>query len=142
MPELLVNDYLQLAHRPDLQILTVRWLRTTSSPELRSGYQRLLDFAQENNSTRFWLVDSRRRQHLDNSDVHWLVRDYYPTLRPRLGNQVFLAFLVSPAQLADTTDDETLPPLPYTHGDYCSINQFTDEGEAVQWLTKHLHPAV
>lgn len=138
MNDALLNDSLHLMHRPDLSILTARWLRTTTSPELRSGYQRLLDFA-AGCSTRFWLVDSRRRLRLDTNDVHWLVRDFYPTLKQRLGGHVFLAFLMAPAQLDDTTEDETLPPLPYTHGDYCSINQFTDEGEAVQWLTKHLH---
>ncbi|SNC76675.1 hypothetical protein SAMN06265337_3506 [Hymenobacter gelipurpurascens] len=141
MSETTLNDFLHLMHRPDLSILTARWLRTTSSPELRTGYHRLLEFA-SGCTTCLWLIDSRRREHLNNSDVHWLVRDFYPMLRTRLGQHVYLAYLISPTQLEDTTDDETLPALPYTHGDYCSINQFTDEGEAVQWLTKHLHPTV
>ncbi|TGE09460.1 hypothetical protein [Hymenobacter fodinae] len=138
MSENTLNDFLHLLHRSDLSILTARWLRTTSSPELRTGYHRLLEFA-AGCTTCLWLIDSRRREHLENSDVHWLVRDFYPTLRNRLGQHVYLAYLVSPAQLDDTTDDMTLPALPYTHGDYCSINQFTNEGDAVQWLTKHLH---
>lgn len=126
-------DFLHLTHRPDLGIVAARWTRPTASHELRAGYQEILRYAATCNSCRHWLIDSRRRLEVDTRDVHWLTTVFYPLLRQHLGDHTYLAFLVAPYQLEDVHDD-TLPPLPYTHGDYCSLNQFTDEGEAVRWL--------
>ncbi len=128
-----IADYLDLAHRPDLGIETARWLRPTTSGELRAGYQGLLRHASACEGCHHWLIDSRRRVQVDAQDVHWLTDQFYPTLRRNMGSHVFLAFLVAPYQLDDVQDD-TLPALPHTHGDNCSLNQFTDEGEAVRWL--------
>ncbi|WP_019948191.1 hypothetical protein [Hymenobacter aerophilus] len=126
-------DFLDLTHRPDLGIIAARWLRPTTSGELRAGYQLLLRHAGSCSACHCWLIDARRRVRVDAGDVHWLTEQFYPTLRQHLGHHVFLAFLVAPYQLDDVHDD-TLPPLPHTHGDYCSVHQFTDEGEAVRWL--------
>ena len=126
-------DFFQLTHRPDLGIVTARWTRPTSSGELRAGYQELLRYARSCDGCCRWLIDSRRRLQVDSRDVHWLTADFYPLLRQHLGSHVYLAFLIAPYQ-ADDVRDENLPALPYTHGDYCSLNQFTDEGEAVRWL--------
>ncbi|MDU0370638.1 hypothetical protein ACFPAF_09565 [Hymenobacter endophyticus] len=126
-------DFLQLTHRSDLGIVTARWTRPTTSPELRAGYQELMRYATSCESCRRWLIDSRRRTQVDARDVHWLTEDFYPLLRQYLGGHVYLAFLIAPYQ-ADDVQDESLPQLPHTHGDYCSLNQFTDEGEAVRWL--------
>ncbi|GAB3299290.1 hypothetical protein [Hymenobacter tenuis] len=128
-----VADFLVLAHRSDLGIVTARWTRPASSAELRAGYQELLRYAAGCEACRRWLIDSRRRVQVDSRDVHWLTTEFYPTLRRQLGDHVYLAFLIAPYQQDDVQDD-TLPSLPYTHGDYCSLNQFTDEGEAVRWL--------
>ncbi|GAB3239188.1 hypothetical protein GCM10027346_32240 [Hymenobacter seoulensis] len=128
-----VADFLVLAHRSDLGIVTARWTRPASSVELRAGYQELLRYAAGCEACRRWLIDSRRRVQVDSRDVHWLTTEFYPTLRRQLGDHVYLAFLIAPYQQDDVQDD-TLPSLPYTHGDYCSLNQFTDEGEAVRWL--------
>lgn len=126
-------DFLDLTHRPDLGIIAARWLRPTTSGELRAGYQLLLRHANTCSACNCWLIDARRRVRVDSGDVHWLTEHFYPTLRQHLGHHVFLAFLVAPYQLDDVQDD-TLPSMPYTHGDYCSVHQFTDEGEAVRWL--------
>ncbi|WP_139925213.1 hypothetical protein [Hymenobacter sp. DG01] len=126
-------DFLHLTHRPDLGIVAVRWTRPTASHELRAGYQEVLRYATACDLCHRWLIDSRRRLEVDARDVHWLTTVFYPLLRQHLGNHAYLAFLVAPHQLNDVHDD-TLPPLPYTHGNYCSLNQFTDEGEAVRWL--------
>jgi hypothetical protein len=126
-------DFLQLTHRPDLGIVTARWTRPTTSDELRAGYQELLRYAGTCDACCRWLVDSRRRVQVDSRDVHWLTNDFYPLLRQHLNQHVYLAFLIAPYQ-ADHVQDESLPALPYTHGNYCSLNQFTDEGEAVRWL--------
>ena len=126
-------DFLDLTHRPDLGIVTARWLRPTASHELRAGYQELLRYAGTCNTCCRWLIDSRRRVEVDARDVHWLTDEFYPTLRQHLQGHVYLAFLVAPYQL-DDVQDESLPALPHTHGNYCSLNQFTDEGEAVRWL--------
>lgn len=126
-------DFLQLTHRPDLGIVTARWTRPASSQELRHGYQQLLSYAVSCDTCRRWLIDSRRRTQVDANDVHWLTTEFYPTLRRQLGDHVYVAFLIAPYQKEDVQDD-SLPALPYTHGDYCSLNEFTDEGEAVRWL--------
>ncbi|MCA8832481.1 hypothetical protein [Hymenobacter pini] len=130
-------DFLQLTHRSDLGIVTARWTRPTQSNELRAGYQELLRYATTCDTCRRWLIDARRRVQVDARDVHWLTTDFYPTLRQHLGGHVYLAFLIAPYQ-ADDVRDDSLPTLPYTHGDYCSLNQFTDEGEAVRWLCSRM----
>lgn len=127
-------DYLALSHRPDLGIVTARWTRQPTSTELRAGYNAILTYAESCADCRYWLIDSRRRVQVDPRDVHWLTATFYPTLRQHLHGQAFLAFLAAPYQLGHI-QDETLPALPHTHGDYCSLNQFTDEGEAVHWLS-------
>jgi hypothetical protein len=127
-------DFLHLSHRPDLGIVAARWTRPAESGELRAGYQAMLHYAASCGSCNRWLIDSRRRRQVDAQDVHWLTTEFYPTLRRHLHEHVYLAFLIAPYQ-ADHVQDDTLPPLPYTHGDYCSLNQFVDEGEAVRWLT-------
>lgn len=127
-------DFLHLTHRSDLGLVAARWTRPTSSSELRAGYQTLLRYAATScDSCCRWLIDSRRRVQVDARDVHWLTEEFYPALRQHLHAHVYLAFLLAPYQL-DQVQDDTLPSLPYTHGDYCSLNQFTDEGEAVRWL--------
>lgn len=128
-----VTDYLSLQHRPDLGLVTARWTRPIGSAELRAGYQEILRYASGCDACRRWLIDARRRVEVDSRDVHWLTSVFYPTLRQQLNGHVYLAFLIGPHQ-ADDVQDETLPALPYTHGDNCSVNQFTDEGEAVRWL--------
>lgn len=128
-----VTDYLVLQHRPDLGLVTARWSRPVNSGELRAGYQEILRYATGCDACRHWLIDARRRVEVDARDVHWLTEVFYPTLRQHLNGHVYLAFLIGPHQLNDVHDD-TLPALPYTHGGNCSVNQFTDEGEAVRWL--------
>lgn len=129
-----INDYLTLTHRPDLDMVTARWTRPATSTELRAGYQELLRYASGCEACRHWLIDSRRRTQVDARDVHWLAETFYPALRHHLHGQAYLAFLIAPYQLDDVQDD-TLPPLPHTYGDNCSINQFVDEAEAVAWLS-------
>lgn len=128
-----VTDYLSLQHRPDLGLVTARWTRPVGSAELRAGYQEILRYSSGCDACRRWLIDARRRVEVDARDVHWLTDVFYPTLRQQLHGHVYLAFLIGPHQ-ADDVQDDTLPALPHTHGDNCSVNQFTDEGEAVRWL--------
>ena len=128
-------DYLDLGHRADLGIVTARWTRPTTSPELRAGYEALLRYATALGSAcRYWLIDSRRRVQVDARDVQWLTTAFYPRLREHLRGQAFLAFLAAPYQLTQVPLDASLPALPHTHSDYCSLNQFTNEADAVRWL--------
>jgi hypothetical protein len=70
---------------------------------------------------------------VDIRDVHWLTEVFYPTLRNHLHGVAFLAFLAAPYQLGCPQDD-SIPTLPHTHSDNCSLSQFIDEGAAVHWL--------
>ena len=126
-------DFLDLSHRPDLGIVAARWTRPTASHELRAGYHEMLRYAASCANCTRWLIDARRRVQVDLRDVHWLTEEFYPTLRQHLNAHVYVAFLIAPYQAGHVHDD-SLPALPYTHGDYCSLNQFVDEGEAVRWL--------
>lgn len=126
-------DYLDLSYRPDLGVVAARWKRPVASMELRTGYGSILRYSLAFTGCRYWLIDSRRRTEVEASDVQWLTNTFYPTLRQHLNGQAFLAFLAAPYQLSYPQGD-AVPALPHTHGNYCSLNQFTDEGEAVHWL--------
>ena len=53
------NALVDLSYRPDLHILLVRWLGTTTDEEIREVY-RYLETADVQHC-RYWLLDARRR---------------------------------------------------------------------------------
>ena len=59
MSPLLVEDYLEVNYRADLDLLIARWLIPIELPRMRQGYQLLLEAARAGNY-RHWILDVRR----------------------------------------------------------------------------------
>ncbi|UYZ61054.1 hypothetical protein [Hymenobacter latericus] len=130
-------EYLDLQYRPDLRVLTVRWLRDVSFAELQAGFRAALHLGLAHRATH-WLVDVRRRAELNASSSGWVAQHLLPEaaagLRPA---QLYVAYLLSPARveaiqataaLAQTVAASQAATQPYT------LQIFMDEGPAVQWL--------
>ena len=60
MSPLLVEDYLEISYRADLDLLIARWLIPIELPKMRQGHQLLLEAARAGNCRR-WLLNVRRR---------------------------------------------------------------------------------
>ena len=91
-------DFLQVAYRPDLGILIIRWLREVSATEMRAGYEQLLGAARQHGS-RYWLMDIRRRNNADPATAQWITDEFMPALAAHLGGPAFISYLLSPAHL-------------------------------------------
>ena len=57
---LLVEDYLEISYRADLDLIIARWLIPIELPKMRQGDQLLLEAARAGNCRR-WLLNVRRR---------------------------------------------------------------------------------
>ncbi|MET4108061.1 hypothetical protein [Hymenobacter sp. UYP22] len=134
MPEVASPPYLYINYEGRRRTLLSRWQRSVMPFELHRGYAQLLDTAADYQCS-CWLVDiTRRLSPLGAADVSWLMEEYFPQLQPRLGNTVYLAYLMSPHQLAGVL------ATPYTPQQTEEVNlpyyfrRFTDEDSARQWL--------
>ena len=133
----LVSSLLELAPRPDLDVLLGRWRYQPHDPaDLRPCYQHLADVALEA-GCRFWLQDLRRRSAPDDETKRWLLEVYYPSVAQRFGQRLFVAYLFSPsihqliAEAPDYAPPQAYDTLPY------ALDFFGDEGAAIKWLQAH-----
>ncbi|GAA4373579.1 hypothetical protein [Hymenobacter koreensis] len=130
-------DYLDLSYRPDLRVLTVRWLRSVSFPELQAGFRQALDMALACQAA-YWLVDVRRRTEIDAIPSTWVAQHLLPEAAAGLAPAtLYVAYLLSPVRaeqivtnpaLQAATAQAQAPTQPYR------LETFIDEGPAVQWL--------
>ena len=60
MSPLLVEDYLEISYRADLDFLIARWLIPIELPRMQQGNQLLLEAARAGHC-RHWMLDVRRR---------------------------------------------------------------------------------
>jgi hypothetical protein len=135
----LLADFAELAFRPDLQVLLMRWRRPVSTPELQQSYEALLAAATPLRC-RFWLLDLRQRGISSEDDTLWTLEAFLPRLALHLSGRVYLAFLVSPSHLS-AIDQESGAPM-VTNARY-HVRLFTDEGLAAAWLSRrHQHESV
>ena len=127
------ESLLQLAHRPDLDILLGRWAYQPAPQELPAVYQHMEAVALKERC-RFWLQDIRRRTLNDPHTTEWLLNDFFPRRARRLGGRLFVAYLVGPTLheaivrqpgfvSAEAYDDKSF-----------AISFFGDEGAAIRWL--------
>ena len=126
---------LQLTPRPDLGILVGRWGYQPHPSQLPAAYEELAVVGLRD-KCRFWLQDIRRRTLNDPHTTHWLLTDYFPEMAARLGERLYVAYLVSPDlhQLI-ITGPEFAPVASYINKPF-AVAFFGDEGEAIGWLTK------
>ncbi|WP_035560795.1 hypothetical protein [Hymenobacter sp. IS2118] len=133
MNPILVQDFLQISYRTDLDLLVGRWLRPITLPEMQLGYQLLLDAAQTNGCRR-WLLDVRRRQNTHQIGAQWMVSTWLPQLAPRLGGRTRLAYLLAPVNLRDEAADAAFPPAAYFADKPFIGERFIEENAAIAWL--------
>lgn len=130
-------DYLDLSYRPDLRVLTVRWLRAVTFAELQLGFRAAAAEAEAHQAA-LWLVDVRRRTELDAASSGWVALELLPDAAARLAPATLrVAYLLSPMRAQELRRDAGLreasaasraPERPY------QLATFIDEGPAVRWL--------
>jgi hypothetical protein len=127
---------LSITPRPDLGILVVRWADDAPRAQLQEHYAILLATAQEHNIWR-WLLDVRRRDHLDPEFGRWTTHVFYPKAATLATAPLCMAVHCSPARLAVYESDAvqreyitygTSKERPY------QLHLFIEEGPAMQWL--------
>ncbi|GGG30179.1 hypothetical protein [Hymenobacter glacieicola] len=132
------SEYLQLAHRPDLQLLTLRWLRDATLPEVQVGCQAALELARQQGTTH-WLVDVRRRVAVQAENSAWMIDTFLPAAATALEPSLLLvAYLISPTRLEAINLEPAAknaaiirsqdPAQPYR------LRVFLNEADAIQWL--------
>jgi hypothetical protein len=124
---------LDLAHRPDLDILVGRWAYQPDPAELPAVYQQVMDVALREHA-RFWLQDIRRRTLNDPNTTRWLLHKYFPDMASRLGGRLFVAYLVSPALHESIISQPNYISAEAYDGKAFAISFFNDEGAAIRWL--------
>lgn len=133
MNPILVQDFLEISYRTDLDLLVGRWLRPIELPELQLGYQLLLDAAQAGNCRR-WLLDVRRRLNTHQVGAQWMVTTLLPQLEGRLGGRTRLAYLMAPVYLRNEAADAAFPPAAYFVDKPFIGERFIEEKAALAWL--------
>ncbi|MCA8829103.1 hypothetical protein [Hymenobacter pini] len=130
-------DFLDLSYRPDLHILTVRWLRAVSHEELQAGFEAARRYGQERHAAR-WLVDVRRRTELDASSSAWVAETLLPAAAADVvPARLQVAYLLSPARVEILHTDKGMHSVVTTAQQPTQSYQlqtFLDEGPAVNWL--------
>jgi len=126
-------SYLDLAYRPDLDLVVIRWMLQPTVAEIQQGYSLALNIAAQHQCCR-WLVDARRRDHSNKESSQWMMDSFFPQLPARLPGKVFMAFLFAPLHLQDLETDTALPSLTYFDGLPYQVERFTEEQTATAWL--------
>lgn len=125
-----VAEFIDLSFRPDLGLLFGRWLRAATDEEVHQGYEAVLAVAAPHGA-RYWLLDLRRRGPGSQAATRWVLDAFLPRLAAGLQRRYYLAYLLSPAHLAQVREaPPTASPGPY------AVEVFTDECAALQWLRR------
>ena len=126
-------ELLQLTYRPDLEVLIGRWGYQADEAELPAEYARLEAAALAHGSGR-WLQDIRRRSLNYPDTSRWLLAEFFPGMARRLGEQLRVAYLVSPALQAHIYAEPNFVPLEAYAERPFAVGFFGDEGAAIEWL--------
>ncbi|GGF03728.1 hypothetical protein [Hymenobacter cavernae] len=132
-------DYIRLTYRADLHVLFLRWTRTVSSEEHREGYRAALELARTV-QTGHWLIDLRTRGLASEEDFRWVLIDFRTELALALPDQARrLAYFVTPyhAAIIEGRLQIVEASLRTPVREQTSIQTFTEEQFAQQWLAKH-----
>lgn len=131
----LLSDLLQITHRTDLSLLVCRWTYQPDAEVLPAAYEKLTEAALASGCL-LWLQDIRRRTFNDPHITQWLLTEYFPQMTSRLGGRLVIAYLAGPS-LMDTilASPGFLPASSYSDKSF-GLSFFSDEGEAIQWLTQ------
>jgi len=127
-----VAEFIEFHYRPELGILTGRWLRPVSARELQQSYEAL----GAARPTRYWLLDLHRRGPASEDDTHWVLTEFVPGLAAKLGGRVYLAFLVTAGQLSP---EAQATGSPMVLDETAHVRLFTEETTALAWLNGRQH---
>lgn len=132
-----VTTRIQLDYRPDLRLLTGRWLTDATLPEFRAEYAAVLAAAQAHQAWH-WLLDVRRRPLPPAGAVEWLNNVWMPAAAEIMPRHLCIAYLVSPQRLQTIAANDRLQTAVQhlEHGrEGLDVGLFNDEGEAMRWLS-------
>ena len=135
MKPILVQDFLEISYRADLDLLLGRWLRPIELGEMQQGYHMLLEAA-VTGQCRQWLLDVRRRQNTHKVGAQWMVGTFLPQLAAHLGGRTRLAYLMAPMYMRDTEADAAFPPATFFDDKPFIGERFIEENAALDWLRK------
>lgn len=133
LPDSALPELLQLTYRPDLGILIGRWGYQANEAELPTEYAHL-EAAALGHGARRWLQDIRRRSLNYPETTRWLLEKFFPDMARRLGGQLRVAYLVSPALQAHIYAEPNFVPMEAYAGGPFAVGFFGDEGSATEWL--------
>lgn len=128
-------DAIALTHRPDLDVLFLRWPQPVYTFTAREVYQQVLELAQETHA-RFWLFDVRSRGPLAEEDIKWVKGVFYPTLHNQMDQMIHVAYLLTPAHAEDPATIAHAEELKAQdwYGRQANFAGFISETEALHWL--------
>ncbi|AII52383.1 hypothetical protein [Hymenobacter sp. APR13] len=134
---MLPSANLQLHYRPDLAMLTARWLGESELAQLQQEYGAVQEQAVAHGTCRL-LLDLRRRDTPSAAATQWFSQVWLPALKQAMAPaKLRLAYLISPfraaqlrADAAAATNLERAASEAQSH----ALAMFYDEGEAVRWL--------
>ncbi|OON68745.1 hypothetical protein [Hymenobacter sp. CRA2] len=130
-------DFLDLGYRPDLRVLTVRWLRPVSFVELQIGFRAALAL-NEHHHAALWLIDVRRRTELEAASSAWVADHLLPDAAAAVApGTLHVAYLLSPMRADELNRDaglRTATASAQSAAQPYRLATFIDEGPALQWL--------
>lgn len=131
------SSTLVIQYRPDLDILTVRWLAELLTDRFQQEYNTILQEAQIYDTPR-WLIDVRRRPHPAPDMADWAANVWLPQVVTALApRRPRLAYLISPSR------EQSLKASPALQASVQAASSpergydvaiFNNEGEANNWL--------
>jgi hypothetical protein len=127
--DLFSTAFLEIAYRPDLDLLMGRWRCSVTEADLQAGYE-ALHRAALHHGCRQWLIDSRRRVCRSLHSAEWVTTHYLPQVQQALGAPLRVGVLVLPDYLASLPQAyiDCPPSSPV------QFARFVDEGAANTWL--------
>lgn len=126
-PNLFSTPFLEIAYRPDLDLLMGRWLCAVAEAKLHAGYAALRQAALHY-SCGHWLIDARRRVCRCSQRAEWVTQHYLPQVQQALGEPLRVGLLVLPDYLASPSQAHCAPTATV------QFARFVDEGAANTWL--------
>jgi hypothetical protein len=128
---------LQLHYRPDLALLTARWLGESGLEQLQNEYRDLEQQAVAHGACRL-LLDIRRRDTPSAEAAQWFTNVWLPGVKTALAPAALrLAYLIPPRRAEQLRADAAAAPSLHqaaAAGQSHALALFHDEGEAVRWL--------
>ncbi|AMM50542.1 hypothetical protein TH61_04245 [Rufibacter sp. DG15C] len=130
-------DAIALTHRPDLDVLFLRWPQPVYAMTPREVYMQVLELAQQTNA-RYWLFDIRSRGPLSETDMEWVKQVFYPALHGQIDRIIYVAYLMTPGHAEDAATIAHASELRQKewYGQSVDFEGFTSEVDALLWLKR------